>query len=153
MADNDLNGPKKHFISMPKDFAKLSDEEIDKFASELHGQIIGKLSEDLILSSHEQVAKLVAVNFPGSKLSVDTEKGGSEFSLFFEEKLLLTIDSIGWTFTTGDRGWKWEDIKEGGIEAVAEDILQDLAQHNFVVYDPSGGLQSDKKGKRGLTKR
>ena len=153
MADNDLNGPNKHFISMPKDFAKLSDEEIDKFASELHGQITGKLSEDLILSSHEQVAKLVAVNFPGSKLSVDTEKGGSEFSLFFEEKLLLTIDSIGWTFTTGDRGWKREDIKEGGIEAVAEDILQDLAQHNFVVYDPSGGLQSGKKGKRGLTKR
>ena len=73
--------------------------------------------------------------------------------MFFEEKLLLTIDSIGWTFTTGDRGWKWEDIKEGGIEAVAEDILQDLAQHNFVVYDPSGGLQSGKKGNRRLTKR
>ena len=73
--------------------------------------------------------------------------------MFFEEKLLLTIDSIGWTFTTGDRGWEWEDIKEGGIEAVAEDILQDLAQHNFVVYDPSGRLQSGKKGKRRLTKR
>ena len=153
MPDNYAIGPKKHFISMPRDFAKLSDEEIDKFASELHGQIIGKLSEDLILASHEQVAKLVAVNFPGSNLSVDTENGKSEFSIFFEEKLLLTIDKIGWTFTTGDREWKWEDIKEGGIEAVAEDILQDLAQHDFVVYDPSGGLQGSKKGKRRLTKR
>jgi hypothetical protein len=153
MADNDPNGSKKHFISMPKDFAKLSDEEIDQFASELYGQIIGKLSEDLIPSSHEQVTRLVVVNFPGAELTFDTDNGKSEFLLFFEEKLLLTIDNIGWTFTTGDHGWKWEDIKEGGIEAVAEDILQALAQHDFVVYDPSGGLQGGKKGKRRLTKR
>jgi hypothetical protein len=106
------------------------------------------------MPAYAQVAELVADNFPDSELRTQTMGPKAEFTLFFNNELLLTVNDIGWTYTTGDRSGTWSGIIEGGIESISESILQRFADRDFVVYRPSRNRGSNaSEQKRRITKR
>ena len=78
----------------------------------------------------------------------------AEFTLFFNNELLLTVNDIGWTYSTGDRSGTWAGIIEGSVESITESILQKFADRDFLVYHPSrarGSKTSEQK--RRINKR
>jgi hypothetical protein len=113
---------------------------------------VAKHLSELIDQSYVMVAILVADNFPNSELMVCGDEDKVEFTLFCREKLLLTINDVGWNVEDDEFSSKWEDIKEGNPETVAERILQGFAQRGFSVFDPSGGIFTRKEIKFPLTK-
>jgi hypothetical protein len=106
-----------------------------------------------LMPAYAQVAELVADNFPDSELRIDAIGPKAEFTLFFNDELLLTVNDIGWTYTTGDRSGTWSSIIEGGIESISGSILQRFADRDFLVYHPSRTRGSNTGGqKRRITK-
>ena len=107
-----------------------------------------------LMPAYARVAELVADNFPDSELRIHAMGTKAEFTLFFNNELLLTVNDIGWTYTTGDRSGTWSGIIEGGIESISESILQRFADRDFVVYRPSRTRGSNaSEQKRRITKR
>ncbi|MSX45509.1 MAG: hypothetical protein F2747_06630 [Actinobacteria bacterium] len=88
------------------------------------------------MPSYAQVANLIGDGFPDAELRIQALGDNAEFTLYLNDELLLTINNIGWTFTTGDRDGKWSEIKEGSVESVARHILSKFADRDFKVYDP-----------------
>jgi hypothetical protein len=56
MAEDNSNGPKKHFFSMPTEFSKLTDEQIEQFANQLHGQIMEAFDENFADTEEENIS-------------------------------------------------------------------------------------------------
>ncbi len=88
------------------------------------------------MPSYAQVANLIGDGFPDAELRIQTLGNNAEFTLHLNNELLLTVNNIGWTFTTGDRDGKWSEIMEGSVENVARNILSKFADRDFKVYDP-----------------
>ena len=64
------------------------------------------------------------------------------YEVFHSEKKLLSIDIKGVTYFFPTRyrenRWSWDGIIEGSPEAVAEIILQDLADYDFITFNNRG---------------
>ena len=107
-----------------------------------------------LMPAYAQVAELLADNFPDSELRIHATGPKAEFTLFFNNELLLTVNDIGWTYSTGDRSGTWAGIIEGSVESITESILQKFADRDFLVYHPSrarGSKTSEQK--RRINKR
>lgn len=107
-----------------------------------------------LMPAYAQVAELLADNFPDSELRIHAMGPKAEFTLFFNNELLLTVNDIGWTYSTGDRSGTWAGIIEGSVESITESILQKFADRDFLVYHPSrarGSKTSEQK--RRINKR
>lgn len=106
-----------------------------------------------LMPAYARVAELVAENFPDSELRIHAIGPKAEFTLFFNNELLLTVNDLGWTYTTGDRSGTWAGIIEGGVESISESILRRFADRDFVVYHPSRVRGNNADGtKRRITK-
>jgi hypothetical protein len=46
MTEDNSKVPKKHFFSMPEEFSKLTDEQMEQFANQLHSKIMEAFSEN-----------------------------------------------------------------------------------------------------------
>lgn len=92
--------------------------------------------------SHHFIADFIISHFPESLLQEigDFKK---TYEIFYSEKKLLSIDIKGVTYFFPNRyrenRWGWDGIIEGSPEAVAEIILQDLADYDFTTFDKRGG--------------
>jgi hypothetical protein len=111
-----------------------------------------KQVSELLDQSYVMVAILVADNFPDSELRLSGDEDKVEFTLYFKDHLMLTVNFNGWKVEGEDLAWKWEDVKEGNPETVAESILRNFAQKDYSVFDPSGGMLARKRVKRPLVK-
>ena len=111
-----------------------------------------KQVSELLDQSYVMVAILVADNFPDSELRLSGDEDKVEFTLYFKDHLMLTVNFNGWKVEGEDLAWKWEDIKEGNPESVAQNILQSFAQRGYSVFDPSGGIFTRNEVKRPLVK-
>ena len=136
-------GMGKRFVGESLEPALMSPQEIIEVASHL-----GKLIDQ----SYVMVAILVADNFPESEMWLSGNQETVEFKLYFKERLMLNVDDAGWKVEGEDLRWKWEDIKEGNPESVAQNILQSFAQRGYSVFDPSDGIAARRKVKRPLVK-
>jgi len=91
--------------------------------------------------SHHFIADFIISHFPDSVLQEigDLKK---TYEIFYSEKKLLSIDIKGVTYFFPTRyrenRWSWDGIIEGSPEAVAEIILQDLADYNFTTFNKRG---------------
>ena len=91
--------------------------------------------------SHHFIADFIISHFPESFLQEigDIKK---TYEIFYSEKKLLCIDIKGVTYFFPNRyrenRWGWDGIIEGSPEAVAEIILQDLADYDFTTFDKRG---------------
>jgi hypothetical protein len=85
---------------------------------------------------HVRVAEIIAAYFPASEFIVSKDSSSGNYVFKLEGNDVLLIDDVGWKFTSGARGWTWSSIKEGSLEAVARDILYQLATDGFTVYNP-----------------
>jgi hypothetical protein len=128
----------KQFIADSAEPQELSRQEISDIALQV---------EELLNQSDAQVALLIADNFPNTKVMVRGTGEGIEFTFFEDEKLLLTIDEIGWKIVGEKLEWKWSGIIEGTPRSVAESILRNFAKRGFLVYHPPRGSQDRKNRK------
>ena len=136
-------GMGKQFVGESLEPTCMRPQEIIAVASHL---------DDLIDQSYVMVAILVADNFPDSEMWISGNQESVDFKLYFKERLMLKVDDTGWKIEGEDLRWKWEDIKEGNPESVAQNILQSFAQRGYSVFDPSGGIAARRKVKRPLVK-
>jgi hypothetical protein len=143
MLINHPSGFGKKFIGNSAEPTSISPTEVVEVAKHLN---------ELIEQSYVMVAILVADNFPDSELKVSGDQEKVEFTLFCKGRLMLTVNFNGWKVEGGDLAWKWEDIKEGSPESVAQNILQSFAQRGYSVFDPSGGIFTRSEVKRPLVK-
>lgn len=135
------SGMFKQFRAASEEPTEISAEEIADVATQL---------DDIFGQSDVHVAILVADNFPDAKVKVRGTENSIEFTYFYNEKLLLSIDETGWKIEGEELGWKWEDIKEGNPPSVAESILRDFAEKRFLVYYPPKTLRG-RKNRRIMT--
>ena len=54
MTEDNSKGSKKHFFSMPREFSKLTDEQMEQFANQLHSQIMDAFGENLAENDQEK---------------------------------------------------------------------------------------------------
>ena len=54
MTDNNLEGPKKHFFSMPEGVSNFTDEQMEQLANQLHRQIMEAFGEDFADTEEEK---------------------------------------------------------------------------------------------------
>ena len=91
--------------------------------------------------SHYFISDFIISHFPESYLQEigDFKK---TYIIFFSEKKLLSIDIKGVTYFFQNRyrenRWGWDGIIEGSPQAVAEIILQDLADNNYTTLNNRG---------------
>lgn len=88
------------------------------------------------LSTHEIVARSILPRFPNSTLKVDENLRGKTFDIYFQEKLVVSLNKIGARYFFPSRRKKaitWDRITTSGLPRVIEYILRDLAQADFVV--------------------
>lgn len=86
--------------------------------------------------THEVAAKTILGRFPHSILKTREGKDGSIFEIYFEEKLLLSIDKKGARYffpSRRKRIVKWEKVTTFGLARVVDYILRDLAEANYEV--------------------
>lgn len=89
-----------------------------------------------ILPPHEFVARSVAHRFPLSTLTSRESQSIQIFDIYFQDKLLLTLDKKGAKYlfpTRRKRSVKWEKITTAGLPRVIDYILRDLAQADYEV--------------------
>ena len=91
--------------------------------------------------SHHFIADFIVSHFPDSFLQ-ETGDLKKTYEIFYSEKRLLSIDLEGVTYFFPNRyrenRWGWAGIIEGSPAAVAEIILQDLADYNFTTFNTWG---------------
>ena len=91
--------------------------------------------------SHHFIADFIISHFPDSFLQ-EIGDNKKTYEIFYSEKKLLSIDVEGVTYFFPNRyrenRWGWAGIIEGSPEAVAEIILQDLADYNFTTFNTRG---------------
>ena len=143
MLIDDPLGFGKKFIANSNQPSLIGPKEIVEIAQQLN---------ELIEQSYVIVAILIADNFPDAELRVSGDLEQVEFTLSCKGQLMLTLDLIGWRVEGEGVAWRWEDIKEGNPETVAENILQSFAQKGYSVFDPSWGILARKKIKHPLAK-
>ena len=136
-------GMGKQYVGESLQPTRMSPNEIVDVASRL---------DELIDQSYVVVAILVADNFPDSELWLSGNQETVEFKLYFKERLMLKVDDTSWKIEGNDLRWKWEDIKQGNPESVAQSILQSFAQRGYSVFDPSGGTSARRIVKHRLVK-
>jgi DNA-binding transcriptional regulator GbsR (MarR family) len=54
MTQDNSKGSKKHFFSMPQEFSKLTDEQMEQFANQLHSQIMDAFGENFAVNDQEK---------------------------------------------------------------------------------------------------
>ncbi len=95
----------------------------------------------MINSSEEIIARSIARAFPAANLKVEDSGDQVVYEIFLKDKLLVRLDRISAVFdfpTRGSGKMTWSGIKEGSPEAVAANIIQELANAGFTVLSPEG---------------
>lgn len=85
---------------------------------------------------HEYVARAILPRFPGSTLIVDENQRGSTFDIYYEGKLLLSLNNRGTRYffpTRRKRVIIWEKISTAGLSRTVDYILRDLAEADYTV--------------------
>ena len=89
------------------------------------------------LSAQEFVARSVLRRFPQSKLQLRESKADKIFEIYFDEKILLSLDRRGARYffpSRRKRTVKWEKVTTFGLPRVIDYILRDLAEANYEVW-------------------
>jgi hypothetical protein len=92
-------------------------------------------------SSEEIIARFIAQAFPAANLKIQGEGDQVVYEILLNEKMLVRLDRICAIFNFPTRGsgkMSWSGIKEGSPEAVAANIIQNLANAGFTVLSPEG---------------
>ena len=144
MLINHPNGRGKTFVATSEEPTKLSVEEIKDVVTQL---------DEIMDQSFVHVAIFVADSFPDSEVYARGSEKEIEFTFFHENKLLLTVDEVGWKIEGQERSHKWTDIIEGTPQSVAENILQNFADRDFLVYHAIVSGNKRKINKRNFKKR
>jgi hypothetical protein len=94
------------------------------------------LSVSQKLSTQEFAARTIVSRFPNASLKMRESQTDTIFEIFFQEKLLLTLDKKGVRYffpSRRKRIVKWEKITTFGLARVIDFILRDLAEANYEV--------------------
>jgi hypothetical protein len=88
------------------------------------------------LSNPEFVARSILPRFPHSTLKVDENSLGTTFDIYFQGRLLLSLNKRGARYFFPSRRKKmikWDKITTTGLARAIEYILRDLAQADYEV--------------------
>jgi hypothetical protein len=89
------------------------------------------------LSAQEFVARSILRRFPQSKLQLRESKADKIFEIYFDEKILLSLDRRGARYffpSRRKRTVKWEKVTTFGLPRVIDYILRDLAEAKYEVW-------------------
>jgi hypothetical protein len=88
------------------------------------------------MPTHEIVARAILPRFPHSTLTVDENINGSTFDIYYESKLILSLNKRGARYffpSRRKRALTWERTTLAGRPRLIEFILRDLAEADFYV--------------------
>lgn len=88
------------------------------------------------LPTQEVAAKAILGRFPDSSLVTRESQNETIFEIYFQEKLLLSLDKKGARYffpSRRKRIVKWEKVTTFGLARVIDFILRDLAEANYEV--------------------
>lgn len=88
------------------------------------------------LPTHEFAARSILLRFPQAILRTRESQANSIFEIYFEEKLLLSIDKKGARYffpSRRKRMVKWDKVTTFGRARVIDYIIRDLAEANYEV--------------------
>jgi hypothetical protein len=86
--------------------------------------------------AHEFVAHSLLPRFPQSSMKIDENARGTTFDIYFEGKLLLSLNKKGARYFFPSRRKKmitWEKLGPAALLRTVEYILRDLAQADYQV--------------------
>jgi hypothetical protein len=87
-------------------------------------------------STQESAARTILGRFPNASLSTRESQNETIFEIYFQDKLLLSLDKKGARYffpSRRKRIVKWEKITTFGLARVIDYILRDLAEANYEV--------------------
>ena len=101
------------------------------------------------------VAEIVYINFPNTNMKLQLDGKSPTFELYDDKNLLLTVDAIGWRYTSSQRGGTWSGIIEGNVFSISKLILEEFAMQDYAVFKPEEGNMEDYpiRGKKRLYKK
>lgn len=85
---------------------------------------------------HEIVARAILPRFPHSELTVDENVNGATFDIYFDKKLVLSLNKRGARYffpSRRKRAITWEKVTPAGHPRLIEYIVRDLAEADFYV--------------------
>lgn len=112
--------------------------------------------EELVrLPDFALVAETVYINFPNTNMKLQLDNQIPIFELYDDKNLLLTVDAIGWRYTSSQRGGTWSGIIEGNVLSISRIILETFAKQDYVVFKPEEGNMYEYpiKGKKRLYRK
>lgn len=89
-----------------------------------------------LLLAHEYVARSILPRFPQSTMKIDENLNGTTFDIYFNNKLLLSLNKRGARYFFPSRRKRmitWERITPASLPRTVELILRDLAQADYQV--------------------
>lgn len=92
--------------------------------------------ESVKLPDFALVAETVYINFPNTNMKLQLDNQIPTFELYDDKNLLLTVDAIGWRYTSSQRGGTWSGIIEGNVFSISRIILETFAKQDYVVFKP-----------------
>lgn len=89
------------------------------------------------LSRQEFVARSILPRFPLSTLKIEESQAGKIFDIYFQEKLILSLNKRGARYffpSRRKRMLKWDKASSFGLARTVDYIIRDLAEANYEVF-------------------
>lgn len=89
------------------------------------------------LSKQEFVARSILPRFPLATLKIEESQAGRVFDIYFQEKLLLSLNKRGARYffpSRRKRILKWDRASSFGLPRTIDYIIRDLAEANYEVF-------------------